>query len=246
MILERAEHPEWTSNAYLVAEGDGGHGVLVDSNGVEEPLLALIDKHDITITHVLVTHQHGDHVVDVTGLAKRFGVKVVGSELTKQAGVPIDETFADGDVVRSGELEIEAIATPGHCPDHFALLVNGTDCLTADCLFKGTVGGTMGGGPSGYRNQYDSIMNRLMSLPHETRIHPGHTLPSTIGEEWEHNPFIRIWRGLDAEGTEQCLVRGEEATLILFGPDYDGTHKAWVRYADGRDAIVGGSQIERR
>ena len=106
MIVERAEHPDWTSNAYLVADGEGGNGVLVDSNGVEEPLLALIDKHNITITHVLVTHQHGDHVVDVAGLAKRFGVKVVGSELTKQAGVPIDETIADGDIVQSGELEI--------------------------------------------------------------------------------------------------------------------------------------------
>ena len=245
MILERAEHPTWTSNAYLVADGDGGHGVLVDSNGVEEQLLALIDEKNITITHVLVTHQHGDHVVDVTGLAQRFGVKVVGSELTKQAGVPIEETFADGDVIRSGELEIQAIATPGHCPDHFALLFNGSDCLTADCLFKGTVGGSGGGGPTGYADQVNSIMNRLMKLPPETRIHPGHTLPSTIAEEWEHNPFIRIWRGLDAEGTEQCRVRGEEATLILFGPDYDGTHKAWVRYPDGRDAIVGGSQITR-
>ena len=88
-------------------------------------------------------------------------------------------------------------------------------------------------------------MNVLMTLPPETRIHPGHTLPTTIGDEWEHNPFIRIWRGLDPEGTEPCRVRGEEATLILFGPDYDGTHKAWVRYPDGRDAIVGGSQIER-
>ena len=124
--------------------------MLVDSNGVEEPLLALVEERGITITHVLVTHQHGDHVVDVTGLAKRFGVPVVGGELTKEAGVPIDETFADGDVLRSGELEIQAIATPGHCPDHFALLVNGTDCLTADCLFKGTVGGTGGGGPTGY------------------------------------------------------------------------------------------------
>jgi glyoxylase-like metal-dependent hydrolase (beta-lactamase superfamily II) len=246
MILERAEHPKWTSNAYLVADGAGGHGVLVDSNGVEAPLLALIDQHEITITHVLVTHQHGDHVVDVAGLAKRFGVKVVGSELTKQAGVPIDETIADGDVVHSGELEIQALATPGHCPDHTALLVNGTDCLTADCLFNGTVGGTVGGGPTGYADQYDSIMNRLMGLPHETRIHPGHTLPSTIGDEWDHNPFIRIWRGVDPEGAEQCLVRGQEATLILFGPDYDGTHKAWVRYPDGRDAIVGGSQIERK
>ena len=245
MIIERAEHPTWTSNAYLLADGDGGHGVLVDSNGVEEPLLARIASGNLTITHVLVTHQHGDHVVDVAGLAQRFGVPVVGSRLTKEAGVPIDETIGDGDVVRSGELTIEAIATPGHCPDHLALLVNSTDCLTADCLFKGTIGGTGGGGPTGYADQYNSIMNRLMKLPPKTRIHPGHTLPSTVGEEWEANPFIRIWRGLDPEGTETCRVRGAEATLVLFGPDYDGTHKAWVRYPDGRDAIVGGSQIER-
>ena len=245
MIVERAEHPTWTSNAYLVADGDGGHGVLVDSNGVEEPLLDQIAARGVTVTHVLVTHQHGDHVVDVAGLAKRFGAIVVGSALTAAAGVPIDETIGDGDIVRSGSLEIQAIATPGHCPDHLALLVDGTDCFTADCLFKGTVGGTGGGGPTGYADQHHSIMNRLMALPHETRIHPGHTLPSTIGDEWESNPFIRIWRGVDPEGTEQCRVRGEPATLVLFGPDYDGTHKAWVRYPDGRDAIVGGSQIER-
>jgi hydroxyacylglutathione hydrolase len=245
MIIERAEHPAWTSNAYLVADADGGHGVLVDSNGVEEPLLARVSSANLMITHVLVTHQHADHVVNVAGLARRFGVPVVGSRLTKQAGVPIDSTIGDGEVIRSGDLEITAIATPGHCPDHLALLVNGTDCLTADCLFKGTVGGTGGGGPTGYADQVNSIMKRLMSLPPETRLHPGHTLPSTVGDEWEHNAFIRIWRGLDPEGAESCRVRGEEATLIFFGPDYDGTHKAWVRYPDGRDAIVGGSQIER-
>jgi hydroxyacylglutathione hydrolase len=245
VIVERVEHPEWTSNAYLVAEGEGGCGVLIDSNGVEAPLLATVDAKGIAITHVLVTHQHGDHVVDLTGLARRYGVPVVGGALTKEAGVPIDEIIGDGDDVRSGSLEIRALATPGHCPDHLALLVDGTDCFTADCLFKGTVGGTGGGGPTGYADQVDSIMNRLMSLPPETRIHPGHTLPSTVGDEWESNPFIRIWRGLDPEGDERCLVRGEPATLILFGPDYDGTHKAWVRYPDGRDAIVGGSQIER-
>ena len=127
MIVERAEHPTWTSNAYLVAEGEGGSGVLIDSNGVEQPLLDLVEQKGITITHVLVTHQHMDHVVDVTGLARRFGVQVVGGALTKDAGVPIEETIGDGDVVQSGGLEIKAIATPGHCPDHTALLVNGTD-----------------------------------------------------------------------------------------------------------------------
>ena len=84
-----------------------------------------------------------------------------------------------------------------------------------------------------------------MSLPSEIRIHLGHREPSTIGAEWEANPFIRVWRGLDPEGAEECRVRGEDATLVLWGPDYDGTHKAWVRYPDGRNAIVGGSQVER-
>jgi hypothetical protein len=88
-------------------------------------------------------------------------------------------------------------------------------------------------------------MDVLMRLPAETTIHPGHREPSTVGAEWESNPFIRVWRGLDPEQAEPCRVRGEEATLVLWGPDYDGTHKAWVRYPDGRDQIVGGSQIER-
>jgi glyoxylase-like metal-dependent hydrolase (beta-lactamase superfamily II) len=199
----------------------------------------------LTITKVLVTHQHGDHVVAVAGLAKRFGVPIAGSRETADAGVPVDELIGDGDSVSSGALEIRAITIPGHCPGQLALLVDGTDCFTADCLFKGTVGGTVGGGPTGYPDQHDSIMERLMTLPGETRIHPGHTLPSTVGAEWEQNPFIRIWRGVDPEGSEPCRVRGQPATLILFAPDYDGTHKAWVRYPDGRDAIVGGSQIER-
>ena len=245
MIVERTEHPGWTSNAYLVAEGPGGSGVLVDSNGVEEPLLEQIDRDAIAITHVLVTHHHGDHVVRVGELARRYGVPVVGSAESREAGVPVDETIGDGDVVRSGGLEIRALATPGHCAGHLALLVDGTDVLTADCLFRGTVGGTVGGGPTGYEDQVRSIMDVLMALPPETRVHPGHTLPSTIGDEWEANPFVRIWRGLDAEGDQPCRVRGEDATLVLWAPDYDGTNKAWVRFAGGRDAIVGGSQVER-
>ena len=62
---------------------------------------------------------------------------------------------------------------------------------------------------------------------------------------------MRVWRGLDEEGAEPCTIgpadaaEREEATLILWAPDYDGGNKAWVRFADGSDAIVGGSQVKR-
>ena len=83
-----------------------------------------------------------------------------------------------------------------------------------------------------------------MTLPHELRVYPGHTDETTIGDEWESNPFVTVWRGAAPEGTEPCTVGGEEATLVVWSPDYDGKGKAWVRFADGRDAIVGG--IARR
>ena len=76
------------------------------------------------------------------------------------------------------------------------------------------------------------------------RVRPGHTEPSTVAEEWETNRFVRVWRGLDPEGTEQCTAMGDPATLVLLGDDYDGGHKAWVRWPDGRDDIVPGSQVQ--
>jgi hydroxyacylglutathione hydrolase len=240
MILERTEHPDWLSNAYLVAEGPGGNGFFVDANGVLEPLVERVGRDGIRITHVLVTHSHHDHVEGVRALADRYAVPVLAHPAAAaRLGC---ESLEDGETVASGGLEIRAIDTPGHCRDHLALLVDGTDCFTADVLFKGTVGGTGGGS---FEEIKASIMERLMRLDPATRVHPGHKEPTTIGDEWESNPFIRVWRGLEPEGAGSCRVRGEEATLVLWAPDYDGGNKAWVRYPDGRDAIVGGSQVER-
>ena len=91
-----------------------------------------------------------------------------------------------------------------------------------------------------------------MKLPPETRIHPGHREPSTIGEEWEQNPFVRDLARARRGGLRAVHGRpggrrasASEATLVLWAPDYDGGNKAWVRFADGEDAIVGGSQVKR-
>ena len=83
-----------------------------------------------------------------------------------------------------------------------------------------------------------------MALPHELRVLPGHTDETTIGREWEQNPFVRFWRGLEAEDGRACRVHGEEATIVVWSPDYDGKGKALVRFGDGAEAIVGASRIE--
>jgi glyoxylase-like metal-dependent hydrolase (beta-lactamase superfamily II) len=126
-----------------------------------------------------------------------------------------------------------------------SLLIDGTDVFTGDTLFKGSVGGVRAPGHTTYADLKSSIMDKLLKLAPETRIHPGHTEPTTVGEELEHNRFVRIWRGLDPEGAEACRALGQPATLILLGDDYDGGHKAWIRWPDGSDDIVPGSRVER-
>jgi glyoxylase-like metal-dependent hydrolase (beta-lactamase superfamily II) len=116
--------------------------------------------------------------------------------------------------------------------------------FTGDTLFKGSVGGVRAPGHTTYTDLRDSIMGTLMELPPETIIYPGHTDATSVGREWEHNAFIRVWRGLDPEGTDPCTALGEPATLILLGEDYDGGKKAWVRWPDGKDDIVPGSKVE--
>jgi glyoxylase-like metal-dependent hydrolase (beta-lactamase superfamily II) len=116
--------------------------------------------------------------------------------------------------------------------------------FTGDTLFKGSVGGVRAPGHTSYTDLRDSIMGTLMELPAPTVIHPGHADPTTVAREWEENGFIRIWRGLDPQGSDACLALGEPATLILLGEDYDGGKKAWVRWEDGKDDIVPGSQVK--
>ncbi len=189
MLIERTENPDWLSNAYLVADEEG-RGVLIDGNDRLEPLLELAEKDGIDITHVLLTHVHHDHVAGLAAARERLG----GPPLVAHAAAAaaIDDEVAvildNGEKLQTGGLEIAAIFTPGHAAGHLAYLINGSDVFTADVLFKGTVGGTMMPDASGLADLHDSVMG-LMELPPETRVHPGHREPTTIGEEWERKPL---------------------------------------------------------
>lgn len=209
-------HPGWLSNAYLVADEEGGAAVFVDSGAPMEPLFEAAERWGVRPSHVLRTHGDPDHI-----------------EHEGELDLPV--VLASIEV---GGLKVEAIPTPGHAEDHLAFVVNGEACFAGDVLFKDAAGG---GDPDQVR---DSVM-RLMELPHETRVYPGHTDETTIGREWEENPFVRVWRGVDPEGTERCRVGGREGAIVVWSPDYDGKGKAWVRFDDGSGRILGGSRIER-
>jgi glyoxylase-like metal-dependent hydrolase (beta-lactamase superfamily II) len=221
VLIERSMHPGWLSNAYLLADEPGGTAVFIDSGAPLAPLHEVVEREGLTVTHLLTTHSHPDHVAGDDELVERYGVEIVKGPL------------------QTGGLRIEALATPGHADDHLAFLVD-TVCFTADILFKDAVGG----GPDATPIRR-SVMDVLMTLPPETRVLPGHTEETTIAREWEENPFVTYWRG-EAESIDEAVrVGGEDATLVVWSPDYDGKGKAMVRFADGREAIIGGSRVER-
>jgi hydroxyacylglutathione hydrolase len=222
VIVERSMHPDWLSNAYLIADEPGGTAVFVDSGAPLEPLFEAVDREGLTVTHLLTTHADHDHIAGDAEITDRYGVPVVKGDL------------------QTGGLSVEALPTPGHKDDHLAFVINEVVCCTGDVLFKDAVGG------GDFAQIRRSVMDVLMQLPDQVRVLPGHTDETTIGREREHNPFVRVWSGLDPESSERCRVGGEEATLVVWSPDYDGKGKAWVHFDDGRDAIVGGSRVERK
>ena len=179
----------------------------------------------LTVTHLLRTHSHADHVEHEDELVDRFGLEVVTGSVETRGPLPRAGAADTRPPLRRRRL----------VPRQRNLLL-----FSGDTLFRDAVGG---GSPA--EQVRESVMETLMTLPPEVRVLPGHTDETTIGREWEENPFVRVWRGGAASIGDAVQVAGEEATLFVWSPDYDGKGKAMVSFADGREAIVGGSRVER-
>jgi glyoxylase-like metal-dependent hydrolase (beta-lactamase superfamily II) len=214
-------HERYLSNAYVVAAEEGGDAWFVDSGAPLEPLLEAVERWSLTPRAVLRTHSHSDHVEHEDLLCDRFGIEAV-----------------TGDAEAAG-LRARSRFTPGHADDHVVFVVNDELLFSGDLLFKDAVGG---GDAETVRR---SVMEGVMDLPPETWVLPGHTDQTTIGREWEMNPFVVVWRGKQPPLDEPVEVAGEPATLLVWSPDYDGNGKALVRLADGTERIVGGSRVQR-
>jgi glyoxylase-like metal-dependent hydrolase (beta-lactamase superfamily II) len=246
VIVERSMNEQWLSNTYLVADELGSQAALIDAGGPVEPLLDVLSRMRFELTHVLLTHHHYDHAAELAQVLERHpGAQVLIHPLEREQVPQATGPLEPGTPVDVGAVRIEPLHTPGHTAGMVSLFANGTDVFTGDTLFKGSVGGVRAPGHTTYADLKRSIMDTLLALPEATRIHPGHSDPTTVADELEQNPFVRIWRDRDPEGSEPCTALGEPATLILLAEDYDGGHKAWVRWPDGSDDIVPGSQVQR-
>ncbi|WP_127083859.1 MBL fold metallo-hydrolase [Dulcicalothrix desertica] len=190
MLFRQLFDAETSTYTYLIADTVSKEAILVDPvlERVERDC-QLLKELGLTLKYCLETHIHADHI---TGTAKlRKMTDCLGIVPENAQAVCADKFIKDGEVLELGSLKIEAITTPGHTDSHMAYLVNGTNLLTGDSLLIRGCGRTDFQGGSALR-MYESITQRLLTLPDETLVYPGHdyrgNTVSTIGEEKLWNP----------------------------------------------------------
>lgn len=195
---------------YLVACPHTREAVIIDPAGEEDKLLAIIQTEGIKVKYILNTHGHSDHVLGNAKLKEVFNVPVcmheaddrffsdkgVREKSSKELGLPppdpADIRLKDEDIIEVGTLKITVIHTPGHTPGSVCYLIHG-NLFCGDTLFVGAAGRTdlIGGS---LETLLESLEKRLIVLPKETIVWPGHdygdTPTSTLGREMEENPYI--------------------------------------------------------
>jgi glyoxylase-like metal-dependent hydrolase (beta-lactamase superfamily II) len=232
----------WLSNAYVVGDEDGGTAVAIDSGAPLRPLFDALEQHRLTLAAVLCTHRHGDHVSGNSELVARTGADLYA--FREEAGhIAGAEPLDDGEERSWGDLRVKTIHLPGHTSGQCGFLILGVGLFTGDCLFRGSLGGTVGPASSGFDDARRAV-ERILALPDETPIYPGHADATTVGHEKETSPLVRVMTGADPEGDRRCKAAGHPARLIALATDYDGGTKGWVRFDDGTDAIVPGSRLD--
>lgn len=194
------------ANTYLVCDETSRLGFIVDLGGYSKELKNIIEKNDIQIQYIVLTHGHGDHIGGVQEHLKDFpDAKVVCSRAEEKmlldpelneahhfgpekVSFKPDILVDDGDTLAVGNMTMKFIMTPGHTEGGMCILIDDV-LFSGDTLFCRSIGRTdLAGGD--FRTIMESIKKKLFLLPDETQVLPGHMGPTTIGFEKEHNPFV--------------------------------------------------------
>jgi hydroxyacylglutathione hydrolase len=212
MFFRQILHEDLSCASYLVGDTDAGVAAVIDPQWAIEPYLRLSRLHGVQIEHVLETHNHADHVSGHGRLARATGATIHIHELA-EAEYP-HESFTDGWSLGLGRIEIEALHTPGHRPEHTSFLLRDADreadpwaVLTGDSLFVGDVARPdLAIEPrAGAAGIFRSLHERLLAMPDDVEVWPGHLggsacgsagidhkSSSTIGFERGHNRALRF------------------------------------------------------
>jgi glyoxylase-like metal-dependent hydrolase (beta-lactamase superfamily II) len=173
-------------NSYLVWDPSSKAAAAFDTGADCLDMVRLAKKNGLTIKLILLTHSHSDHVADLPRLREETGASVFTPE---REPVPGAEPFEEGKHWRVGALDIDTRMTWGHSVGGMSYIVNGLAekiAVVGDAIFAGS----MGGGSVSYEDALQTNLRKILTLPDETIICPGHGPMTTVGEEKEHNPFF--------------------------------------------------------
>jgi glyoxylase-like metal-dependent hydrolase (beta-lactamase superfamily II) len=204
-------------NCWVVGNRRTGEAICIDPGDQPEEILALARDMGLTIKLIANSHAHIDHILGVHGIHNATGAKFLlhhqdldllrdGFKMSAmrfgldptQAPPDPDQFVDDGDIVEVAGLQLKALTTPGHTPGSMSYYVDGL-LFSGDTLFRGSIGRTDLPGGS-FEEEMRSICDRLLTLPEETIVLPGHMDETTIQFEKAHNPFVLEWQHRIREG----------------------------------------------
>lgn len=184
----------YAENCYIVADAESRECMVIDPGADFKKLMSRIAAHEFKVKYIMLTHGHFDHIGAVSEMQAETGAPVYinsGDQELYQAAIRPDGELFDGDEFKIGRFAFRVIGTPGHTQGGVCFYFPSEGVLfSGDTLFFRSVGRTdlLGGN---HKQLIQHIIERLMKLPDDTVVYPGHSAKTTIGDERRHNLFIQ-------------------------------------------------------